>query len=238
MKTKHKFIEKPQFSCSDLKQTSKRTVEYSSDEHFPTCFHLTTLLPPYVLEKYWTRYALSEEDVLLQAVDIPPRMYWLAVLLYGMDASNSCVKASFANMDDVLISSKPIAIDKIIKSQNFRFSNTSKLDRHFTHHKPATPKISVSEEEMFNISKLICTTALPPEIVSVKGFFIFKDCLYLPISLEDNAILLNRVVLEDDFRMSGKQQGVLSTPFLVKSQTDDKIYALCEEIVLATLKID
>ena len=236
MKTTRAFIIKPTLLCDGLKQISKRSISYSTDEHERTVFTLTTSVPPFVLPYYWKLYELSEEDVLLQSNSISPKFYWLSALLHGIDASASCLKASFACMDQVLISSKPAAIKKIIKSEGTNLFKKSVFLHDFTFHKPLTPKIIVSKAEMLQISKLVVTNIKPFDIVSVQGFFKWKDNAYLPVFLAEDAILLNRVVLETDFNLSGKQQSYMSKPLVVLNLADNNKYVLAEDVFLAALE--
>lgn len=231
-----KFSTLPSLSCDGLKQTSTRTIKYSNDEHFPTTVTVNFTLPPYVLPFYWKQYNLSLKDILQQSDDIPAKYYWLSALLYGIDTSASSVKASFACKDQVLISSKPIAIKKIIKAESIKLPTENKLIN-LNSHKPATPKILLSREDMHKISKLICTGIKPFEIPIIKGLFLYQDCFYLPFALEEDSVLLNRCVLQKNYIDSGKEKNFMSKPLLVKNEYDNEIYALVEDIVLASIAI-
>ncbi len=231
------FLVPPTLSYEGLKQTSTRSISYTNDEHYATILTVTTTLPPYVLPSYWKQYALSLEDILKQSDDISAKYYWLSALLYGIDASASSIKASFACMHQVLVSSKPTAIKKIIKVEMIKLSQTNNLALNFTFHKPATPRFFLPKEDMIKISRLICTGLKPFEILPAKGLFSFKNFLYLPISLEEDSILLNRVVLKDTYDESGKEKSLISHPLLIKNEIDDKIYALVEDIVLVSVNI-
>ncbi len=232
-----KFLVQPTLFCDGLKQTSTRTIKYSGDEHYPTIVKITLTLPPYVLPSYWKQYNLSLKDILQQSDDVPAKYYWLSALLYGIDTSASSVKASFAFRDQVLISSKPIAIRKIIKTEMMKLPLINNLSCNLTSHKPATPKILLSKEDMSKISKLICTGIKPFDIFSTKGLFLWANKLYLPIALEEDSVLLNRVVLQSYYLESGKEKNYMSRPLLIKNESDNQIYALVEDIVLASVAI-
>ncbi len=237
LKSSKKFVVKPTFSCDDLKQTSTRAIKYASDEHGPTELTVTTTLPPFVLPTYWQQYALSLSDLLEQSIHIPPKFYWLSALLFGVDANTSSIKASFASINQVLISAKPIAIDKIIKSEQIKMNQISNLALDFRNHKPPIPKVDLSREDLLLISKLIFTALKPFDVSNVKGFFTWKNKLFLPTALEEELILMNRVVLEKDYTESCKEQCFLSKPLLVLNETDNQRYALVEEVFLAGVKI-
>ncbi len=228
----------PVFSFDGLKQTSTRTITYANDEHGPTCFSMETNLPPYVLPSYWSQYSLSEQDIFTQSEFIPAQFYWLAALLYGIDASASSIHPSLGCIDEVLLSSKPIAIKKMLKVSKIQLSKTgTRLENTaFTTHKPPIPHVFLPSEEILQVSKLIFPGIKPFETAHVPGLFEWNHSLYLPIALEQDNMLLNRVVLETDYKQSGKQKsnGYASRPLLVES--NQKTYALVEDVMLVSLQ--
>ncbi len=232
-----RFLVKPTYSCNGLKQTSTRSITYSEDEHSPTIITVTVTLPPYTLPPYWKQYNLSQADIFKQSDDIPAKYYWLAAFLYGIDISASSVTASFASMHQVLIFSKPIAIKKIIKSASIKLPEKDNLAIDFTVHKPATPRLYLSKDDMMKISKLICTEIKPFEICSAKGLFTWENWQYLPISFEEDSILLNRVVLQSSYQESGKEKNLMSKPLMIKNEIDGQLYALVEDVVLVSVNI-
>ncbi len=227
------FIQEPTQFYDDLQQTSTRQITHINDIHGPTIFKITLTLPPYVFAHYWTKYKLSFEDIKMQAEHLPPKFYWLSALFYGIDCIQSCVRPSFASMNEVLISCKPLAIEKIIKHCKLNLPQKTNLANN-THHKPEPPLGEITNDDMKYLSKFIFHDIKAFDIFKVPSLFTYKNKKYIAITLENDGILLKRCVTYDDYVLSCKQkESTYSTkPLLLHVESENKIFAIVEECVI------
>ena len=226
------FLQEPMEVLDGLQQVSTRQIHYPKDPHGPTIVSVQLTLLPYVLPTYWERHRLSLEDIKQTHADvIPPKFYWLAALLYGIDVIASSIRPSFRCMHEVLISQKPLAIEKMMKQKKVNFPTKSNL-LSSSSHVPSPPQAHVTPEEMNLLSKMIYHDIKPFDVMDVPHLFPWQNGLFIATTLEQDGILIQRCVLYDNFIQSKKQQphGYASRPLLIRVQ--GTLYAIVEECVL------
>lgn len=190
----------------DLTQTAKQTNVHENDVNGPTHIEMVFRLPVFVLPLYWARHQLSYDDMTGVTSYLPATMFWMAAMLRGINASASCIKPSFANAHSVLVSSKAIAIKKLIKASNFVFSNSNKLDTAYISidHVPPLPKHGIAEKDLVALKKCIYPHITIDSPANVECLYPMFSCLWLPLSVEDDGVLLKRVVDYDSYKASGR----------------------------------
>jgi len=222
-----------------LSQTSTRAIFFAGDIHGPTKIRVNTHLPPFVLPTYWMDYKLSEKDVQTLVDRLPAQLLWLACLVHGIDVTASCLKPSYARIDEILISYRALAIRTLITRTGCIFQNkTHSLDTTSPaslEHVPPLPTHEVHESVIPEITRLLSRRLQAFEIVNITGFFKLNGKQYLPVKLEGEAILLQRATPLINFERSQKRQkyGHASLPFIVQTPNNEK-FALCEDCVLVT----
>ncbi len=224
-----------------LTQTSTRTVFHVDDMHGPTKIHVKTHLPPFVLPSYWSDYQLSQKDVEVLVDRLPAQLLWLSCLVHGIDVTAACLKPSYAKADEILISSRALAIRTLISRTGYIFkSKTKVLDTTSAaslEHIPPLPTLEVHESLIPSITKLLCPHLKALEVCKVPGLFEMNNKKFLPVKLEGEAIYLQRATLYENYKNSKKMQkyGYATVPFVVQTP-DGVLYALCEDGVLVTAK--
>lgn len=252
------FIQGPTYNHHFLQQISTRILEYIeplqkvpkkykkepnqsiTSIHGPTIVTMTTTLPPFVLPYYWKFCHLSFNDLLKQAENLPAKLYWISCLLHGIDVSPLVMKPS-SSLCDVIIPSKKIPIQKIVRSQEMILSDIDRCIHHSKHHVPCLPKIIVSREVMSHLSSLIYPNLHLNENNNdqhVPGIFTFNNLLFLPVSFLEDGILLKRVVPFLQYCQSGKliPDCYASTPltFTCTINKHDEKFAVTEDAIFFT----
>jgi hypothetical protein len=224
-----------------LSQTSTRSIFFAGDIHGPTKIHVTTCLPPFVLPSYWADYNLSLKDVHILVDRLPAQLLWLSCLVLGIDVSASCLKPSYARVDEVLISYRALAIRTLIARAGCVFRNKSQVldttSAASLEHVPPVPGIEVHESVIPDITRLLPPRLRAFEVCKIAGLYELNNKRFLPIKLEGDAIFLQRATPYENYERSQKRRkyGYATIPFVVEDTKGDK-FALCEESVLVTVK--
>jgi hypothetical protein len=221
------FLLDPTESCEQLLQVSKRLISYKDDVHEPTLVDVAFNLPPYVVPSYWNRYHLSAHDIKRQAQYIPAKLYWMSALWQGIDVIASAIKPSFASPQDILVLCKPLAILKIVGNPLSTISQLVKHNRHI----PPPPTAVISHEKMQLLSTMIFHELKPFDLNPVCSLFSYLGTNYVAVNMNDDGILLKRVVPINVFNQSTKAKNTLATtPILL--EVANTIYAVVEDCVL------
>jgi len=224
-----------------LSQTSTRSIFHADDIHGPTKIHVNTHLPPFVLPSYWTDYQLSQKDVDVLVDRLPAQLLWLSCLVHGIDVTAACLKPSYARVDEVLISSRALAIRTLIARTGYVFrTKTRVLDTASAaslEHIPPLPTCEVHESVIPQITRLFSPHLKALEVCKVAGFYEMQNKKYLPVKLEGDAIYMQRATSYENYERSQKRQkfGYATMPFIVQTP-DGTLHALCEDGVLITAK--
>ncbi len=228
-------MEGPCFSNDDLKQYSKKSRCFMSDLHGPTITTCTFNLPLVILHSFWIRHHLSRKDSQMCIDFVPAQYMWLLALLHGIDSSASSIKPSFASDTSLLVSSKAIAVRKIIKKLKFEFCNTDKISPYLTsslNHVPGIPSHFVKKSLYSMFSKSLVPTLDIFKITTIPSPIKFLDVLWIPRRFEGSAICCNRITLKTTFDDSGKyiNKGLATKSYIM---TDGMEFFCClEEAIL------
>jgi len=196
----------PTFECDELLQKSIKNRTFLDDIHGCTKTTCEFTLPTSLLPTYWKRHNLSKQDLNSQQNYSEASTIWLLSLLYGVDSSSSSLKPSFSTATGVLVSSKAIAIRKLIRKLKIKFNSTSMISSGVASlvHIPGIPHNFVTGEKFEKISGLITPVLNIFEENVITGLIDYLDILWLPRSFENDSIYMVRVVLLEVFTKSGK----------------------------------
>lgn len=191
-------------------------------------------LPPFLLASYWHRHDLSYLDVNKIFSHTPSQYCWMAAILYGMDISISAVTVSYACIYDVLISSKSIAMKKIIHSNNAYFSDVNTITQQvFTHHIPSLPVHNIDQ----NTFKTLLTILVPDicilTVKPISAMYKWKNHMWLPIKIQGNYIMCTMCFPENEYtNVFGNVANLTYSkkPYIVRM--GDKPYVLSSESVI------
>ena len=189
---------------------------------------ITASVPVCACPIYWKTHNISLADLMILAQNIQANTLWLVVLLLGVDASISCIKPSFASWEDVLVSSKGIAIKKIIRQSGHVFADTNKLTNVCG---TMYPMHRVSVNDLNAINRNIHPNLSPLSETNVSYIHQMLGAEWLPISLEPNGcVKLIRVMDLDLHCKPVPAQNFNLGPVVVNNA--GKCYALIEETIV------
>lgn len=178
-----------------LKSSSDHDIEFDTTLMFS--------LPCCVLPDYWNKYRMSENDVMTIMETVPAKYCWLAVMLHNQRMSASAISPSHATKYDTLVSSKIIAIRKLINGKIFMDSEKTNLSISKVYC-PPIPYKNVSHDVMDTLLKNTVPTINVFLVKGVDFVFIDGDDKWLPRHQEEHGIvcqaLLSLVEFQTKFR--------------------------------------
>jgi hypothetical protein len=219
---------------------------------------LRMTLPTQVTVDSWLRHGLTNDDIAQICDMFCARYVWLSALSKGIDTSSSCLRASFGNSYDMLVSSKATATRKLqalvqtIRRQQSSSRISTRLyvpSQSFssqTHHHPPLPLHVVSSMMMYNISSHITTMlSSPPTENIVDGLIDYSDCKWLPrCFVEKDVVVMTRAVTLETYQMSRPHYDVSTTPLcnspillIVNDSHQQMRYVLVEETIAVTIGV-
>lgn len=189
------IMDGPHINSENLLQYSKKIRTFSEDLHGPTTTICNLRLPITLLCTYWKRHDLSIADAYQCINYVPAQFIWMLALLYGQDLSPSSLKPSFANETDVLVSSKAIAVKKIIRIITHKFSHIDKIFADpSSQHIPAIPTHYISRA-LYDVAASALSPVLDIHTTNVvHGFISYVGVLWLPRLFEGASISCTRVI--------------------------------------------
>jgi len=220
----------------DLTQSVRRSRSVKNDIHGPSTISIQLHLPCFALPTYWTRYNLSQEDVLNISDHISASVYWLMAMLLGIDVSASAVRPSFASPDTVLVSSKAIAYRKIEKILNYSFHPHPTLEMGLASidHVPALPRIIVDKAQLDMLQGMLYPNLTAFETNRISTCFHHNGMQWVARACEGDAIFAQRLIPLEVFNLSGKYNGSHSSRPLLLA-LDGATHVLAEESCLFSL---
>ena len=181
-------------------QTSQRSIG-----GFQTTINVS--IPRYCLPEYWEFHKLNYNDILKITDCVPAQYFWICVILMGLKASASAVYPSYSSTCDVIISSKIIAIKKLMKKANTFEKSYIDSKLSYSHgHFPPIPFHFLPSKQFGTIGKnlvpLLCVLILN----EVTYLFKWENQLWLPREQNDNCIRCQIVITSEDFSMYHKKR--------------------------------
>ena len=197
------FVETYEGLC----QTKTHIIDSNMTIQYNMC------LPAYLSPVYWLRHRLSANDVFHIMHETTCIDLWALAALLGIEISASCIKISFANVDDVLLSGKANCMKRI--AGLFKLTSHDKLLQTPNHHIPRIPVYTVGKG-MFDALKIGMTPSYD-QVVMLDNYIDFIHLKWIFIGMEITGALLMRIVPQDVFVGSGRdvQQGRSNSPYVV-----------------------
>ena len=177
-------------------QTSQRSIG-----GFQTTLKVS--IPRYCLPEYWEFNKLNYSDILKITDCVPAQYFWICVILIGIKASASAVYPSYSSMCDIIISSKIIAIKKILKKTNILCEkNNVESKLIYSHgHFPPIPFHFLPSEQFELIEKNLVPMLCVIVVHEVTYLFEWENQLWLPREQYDNCIRCQVVITSEEFSM-------------------------------------
>ena len=176
----------------------QRVVLVKTDGEFQTT--IETNIPRYCLPEYWIFHKLTYNDILTITDCLPAQYCWITVLLMGIKVSASAIYPSYASMYDVLISSKIIAIKKIIKKTNLTWAHNTDSKVLYSHgHIPPIPFHMLPDDMFEKIGKHIVPLLCIMNVNEVTFLFEWSENIWLPREHNDKCIRCQMVIPMNEF---------------------------------------
>jgi hypothetical protein len=205
-----------------------------NDMHGMRTTTMVFTLPPFMLPSYWKRHQLSDADVTALLEFVPARYVWMSALLSGMDIGTSSIRPSFAFRNDMLISSKAIAMRKIkrghvlpVDPSVLDMVSAASLD-----HIPPLPRHCVTEETMHEARRLLVPALSVFEVTEVPGFVNWHGVDYLPHTIEGSAVHCIRIYPSEEYAREHLTQSTCLANTPVRVLYNKVVYVLLDESIL------
>ena len=178
-------------------------------------------LPRFIDTTYWEMLRLTADDVSAICERVQADAVWLLAMCWGIDASFSCTRASFATFSDVSISSKGIALKKVMRRSGIRLGHIPRARSIRDHISVAIHPVDTMT---FDTIKRNIYPSLPPGVVHTISYALYNfDSYWLPVSIESDGVLLARLEPAEDTR-----------PLSAYVTYNNVIYKISEDAILAT----
>jgi len=173
-------------------------------------------LPRQIVPEVWLRYGYTIDDVSQILSGNSSRiLYMLGMLLgpFGYPPSQSAIKISFMNSEDVIFASTAVVKRKIIRhvAKCMKLSDKQSPLEESAREFPPLPVYTIGQEQYNDICKNV------PQDVYELGeskwieSFEFRDVEMVPISQRAGAVTMMRVVDPNDYRKTGRKCNSIAT---------------------------
>lgn len=216
-------------SISDIGQTNS-VVKHN----ITTTMKFT--LPPYAFHTYWAFHNLSYVDVVDILKVYPAQYIWMSALLYGIDIQASAIKPSFSGRFDILVSSKSIALKKIIYIAKHMFPTLgmSKLNNVYSTQIPPIPTHIISSTDLTVLKTKFIPHTCIFDVKDISGFYTWNSSQWFPVGIEKDLILCKRVHKQADFirvrNPTTSNLPLCATPLQVRYQNE--LFVLLDEAII------
>lgn len=230
-------LEGPEFRNGDLSQHSVKTRTFLLDLHGPTTTTCDLNLPLIILDSFWKRHNLSMSDVQKCIEFVPAQTIWLLALLHGIDLSSSSLKPSFADDTSILVSSKAIAVKKILRGLEHTFGPVDRITAGTpvnVHHVPHLPIHYVPTTVYDTFSRNIAPNLDIFSVNRVPTILEYLGLRWVPRQYEGAFVYCNRVATVEEFERSRKfiGRGLATRGYVVQPDDRQGRYVCTEESIL------
>lgn len=160
-------------------------------------FRYTVRLPIHIQPSYWERHTLSKKDINIILSNVSTQYIWLKNLLLGHRITWSHLRMSFAETYDIIITSKTLAVKKLITHAIHPINTHHRIGSTCQIHTPPLPihtvPLTIFNEMLYHIYPSILPTIFQKHI-EIHFVYTFLSCNWVPTSIEDTYICMGRII--------------------------------------------